>query len=92
MSASSVTDAQSSIDSLPLASSSTSQSINDSPPTSCPDSPKSSCEEYFPVSDKIPSLVAGLEASRLKVNSVCFVGAGFVGTYSHLSWIYFQRA
>jgi hypothetical protein len=58
----------------------TRQSAYATPLTSCPDSPSHDMEDYFPAAPKSISLDADAEPIYPKVNSVCFVGAGFVGT------------
>ena len=82
MSTSSATPSNLSIDTLTLElglSDSTRESPDESPLTSCPDSPKSNSDDYFIDGPKIPSPATKVEPSYPKVNNVCFVGAGFVG-------------
>jgi hypothetical protein len=57
-------------------------SLTETPLTSCPDSPKSNPDDYFITGTKIPSALSEDQPSYPKVNNVCFVGAGFVGTSS----------
>lgn len=82
MSTSSSSSGNSSIDALPLnlrLSDLTRQSAYATPLTSCPDSPNIDLESYFPTGPKSVSARSDAEPTYPKVNSVCFVGAGFVG-------------
>jgi hypothetical protein len=65
-----------------------SKSSYETPLTSCPDSPKSNPDDYFLAGSKIPAAVSDDRPSYPKVNNVCFVGAGFVGTsFSALDYL-----